>query len=201
MIGVGGGTASGKTTLVDKIAEDVAEGRVAILRQDWYYKDQSHMSMEERLRVNYDHPDAFDTPLLVSHVESLKRGETVEAPTYDFAAYTRASETITVRPSKVIIVEGILVLHFEALRRLMDIKLYVDTDSDIRIIRRLKRDVMERGRTFESVMKQYLKYVRPMHIEFVEPTKYHADLVIPFGAFNSVVISLLSTIVEHKYSR
>jgi len=198
LIGIGGGTASGKTTLVDHIARVVADEQVAILREDWYYKDQSHLSMAERVLTNYDHPDSFDHDMLMDHARALLAGSEVQAPTYDFTQHTRARATVSIQPAKVVILEGILVLHDERLRRMMDIKIFVDTDSDLRILRRLKRDVTERGRTFESVTERYLKDVRPMHAQFVEPTKNHADLVIPFGRFNSVVIGILKTIINDR---
>ena len=199
LIGIGGGTASGKTTLVDHISKVVTPEQVAILREDWYYKDQSSLSMDERVKTNYDHPDSFDHTMLVEHVQTLLGGQAVEAPTYDFTHHTRAKATIRIPEAKVVILEGILVLHDERLRNLMDIKIFVDTDSDLRILRRLKRDITERGRTFESVKERYLKDVRPMHQTYVEPTKAHADLVIPFGRFNTVVIDILTTIIDERY--
>ena len=199
LIGIGGGTASGKSTLVDSIAKVVNPDEVAILREDWYYNDQSHLEFEERLKTNYDHPQSFDNELLYDHVRQLLDGQQVHSPTYDFTRHTRAKATVLVNPAKVIITEGILVLHHANLRDLMDIKIYVDTDSDLRILRRLKRDITERGRTFESVTERYLNYVRPMHRKYVEPTKYYADLVIPFGRFNSVVVQILTTIINERY--
>lgn len=199
LIGIGGGTASGKTTLVDRIAESVSVDEVAILREDWYYKDQSHLTMGERVQTNYDHPDSFDHDLLVEHVEKLLAGESVHSPTYDFTHHTRAKATVAVQSAKVIIIEGILVLYCEALRDLMDIKIFVDTDSDLRILRRLKRDITERGRTFESVQERYLKDVRPMHELFVQPSKSFADLVIPAGGSNMVVIKILMGIINDRH--
>ena len=198
-IGIGGGTASGKTTLVENIRKKVIPEQASFLREDWYYKDQSHLSMEERIETNYDHPNSFDHKQLVEHVKELLSGNPVEAPSYDFTTHTRAKETMRVEVAKVIIVEGILVLHDTRLRDLMDIKIFVDTDSDLRILRRLKRDITERGRTFESVKERYLKDVRPMHEQYVEPTKAFADLVIPFGRFNTVVIDILRTIIDERY--
>jgi uridine kinase len=199
LIGIAGGTASGKSTLVDRIQEAVAPIEVAILRQDWYYRDQSHLAMEARVQTNYDHPDSFDNDLLHDHVDRLLRGEAVEAPTYDFANHNRATVTMAVKPHKVVLVEGIMVLHDRPLRDRMDIKLFVDADPDVRILRRLERDIVERKRTFESVMERYLKDVRPMHLKYVEPSKFHADLIIPSGAFNSVVVEILSTLINNRY--
>lgn len=199
LIGIGGGTASGKTTLVDHIAKTVAHNEVAILREDWYYNQQSHLTMEERIKTNYDHPDSFDHTLLANHLKKLLDGESVDAPTYDFTHHTRAKATVHVESAKVIFIEGILVLYCEALRNLMDIKIFVDTDSDLRILRRLKRDITERGRTFDSVQERYIKDVRPMHQLFVEPSKDHADLVVPFSGFNTVVIQILKTIINERH--
>lgn len=199
LIGIGGGTASGKTTLVDHIAKVVSDEQVSILREDWYYKDQSELSMEDRVKTNYDHPESFDHTMLVEHVKTLLSGQAIEAPTYDFTHHTRAKATIRIPEAKVIILEGILVLHDARLRNLMDIKIFVDTDSDLRILRRLKRDITERGRTFASVQERYLKDVRPMHQQFVEPSKQYADLVIPFGNFNTVVVDILKTIIDERY--
>ena len=199
LIGIGGGTASGKTTLVDHIAESVSVDEVAILREDWYYNDQSELTMDERVLTNYDHPDSFDHDLLVEHVGNLLDGETVFSPTYDFTNHTRGKATTRIKPAKVIIIEGIMVLYYEALRELMDIKIFVDTDSDLRILRRLKRDITERGRTFSSVQERYLKDVRPMHELFVQPSKSFADLVVPFGGFNTVVIEIIKTIINERY--
>lgn len=201
LIGIGGGTASGKTTIVDRIAETVRDGGVAILREDWYYKDQSHLSMDERVKTNYDHPDSFEHDLLLTHVHDLLEGRAVDAPTYDFTQHTRARATVRVEPARVVIVEGIMVLWETRLRELMDIKIFVDTDSDLRILRRLKRDVTERGRTIESVQERYLKHVRPMHLTYVDPSRRFADLVIPYGGFNSVIVEILSTIIRDRHSR
>lgn len=196
MIGIAGGSASGKSTLVNTIAKTVADGRVAILRQDWYYRDQSDKEIEERARTNYDHPDAFDNDLLVEHVEALMRGETVYCPTWDYVNHVRAKATVKVEPRRVVIVEGILVLEDDQLRDTMDLKIFVDTDPDIRLIRRIQRDTTVRGRTFESVTEQYLRDVRPMHEKYVEPCKAKADLVIPHGGYNSVVIQILTTLID-----
>ncbi len=198
VIGVAGGTASGKTTLVDQIAHFSGEARVAILRQDSYYKCQDHLSIEERTRTNYDHPDALDNALLVEHIRQLVAGNAVEVPSYDFRHHTRSPLTVRVEPRKVVLVEGILVLEHAPLRELMDLKIFVDADHDLRLLRRLRRDVEERGRTFDSVMRQYLENVRPMHQRFIEPSRQHADLVVPNGGLNPVVIGLLSSLVEMR---
>lgn len=162
-----------------------------MIQQDMYYKDQSHLSMEERVKTNYDHPMAFDNDLLVEHLQKLIKGEAIEKPRYDFTVHNRAEDTTTVEPREIIIVEGILILEDERIRDLLDIKVYVDTDADIRILRRLVRDIDERGRTVESVIDQYLKMVRPMHMEFTEPTKRYADIIIPEGGHNYVAIDIL----------
>lgn len=167
-----------------------------VIEQDYYYKDQSHLPFEERLKTNYDHPLAFDNDLLISHIENLLEYKAVEKPVYDYARHTRSAETIRMEPKDVIILEGILVLEDERLRDLMDIKLFVDTDADLRIIRRMIRDIKERGRTFESVVDQYLNIVRPMHNQFIEPTKRYADIIIPEGGQNHVAIDLMVTKIQ-----
>lgn len=196
VIGIAGGSCSGKTSVTRAIYDVFREESVVVIEQDFYYKDQSHMTFEERLETNYDHPHAFDTDLLISHIESLLQYKSVEKPVYDYVAHTRAAEVIQVEPKDVIIVEGILVLEDERLRDLMDIKLFVDTDSDLRIIRRLQRDIIERGRTVDSVIDQYLSAVRPMHNMFIEPTKRHADVIIPEGGGNDVAIDLMVTKIK-----
>lgn len=193
VIGVTGGSGSGKTSVSKAIWESFSEVSILLLEQDFYYKDQSHMPFEERLKTNYDHPFAFDNDRFISDLEALIRRERVEQPVYDYANHTRSSETIMREPKDVIIVEGILILNDERLRDLMDIKLYVDTDDDIRIIRRIKRDIEERGRSLDSVIKQYLEVVKPMHHQFVEPTKKYADIIIPEGGKNQVAIDLMTT--------
>ena len=167
-----------------------------VIEQDYYYKDQSHLEFEERLLTNYDHPLAFDTDLLIEHIGKLLDRETIEKPVYDYALHTRSEQKITIEPKDVIILEGILVLEDERLRDLMDIKLFVDTDADLRIIRRLMRDINERGRTIESVIEQYLSVVRPMHNQFIEPTKRYADIIIPEGGHNEVAIDLMVTKIK-----
>jgi len=192
VIGVAGGTASGKTTVVEAILERVGRARIAHIQHDSYYKDLSHLLIEERRMYNFDHPDALDTKLLVEHLTELRRSQSVAVPTYDFATYVRLPETRTVHPCLVVIVEGILILAEPQLRDLIDLKLYVDTDADLRLIRRLKRDISERGRTVESVIEQYLATVRPMHLEFVEPSKRYADVIIPLGGHNVAALELVT---------
>lgn len=202
VIGIAGGSCSGKTTVTREIYEVFRNHSVVVIEQDYYYKDQSHMTFEERLQTNYDHPLAFDTDLLIEHVKKLIERKPIQKPVYDYVQHTRAEEVIDVEPKDVIIVEGILVLEDERLRDLMDIKLFVDTDSDIRIIRRIQRDIHERGRTIESVIQQYTSAVRPMHNMFIEPTKRYADVIIPEGGGNNVAIDLMvtkiKTILESK---
>lgn len=191
VIGVSGGTGSGKTTVVQVILERVGAERIAYIQHDSYYRDQSHLPPAERARVNFDHPDALETELLVEHVRHLLAGQAVEVPVYDFTTHTRTERTHHVEPQRVILVEGILIFAEPALRDLMDVKIYVDTDADIRFIRRVQRDIAERGRTMKSVIEQYLTTVRPMHLEFVEPSKRYADVIIPEGGFNVVALDMV----------
>jgi len=191
IIGIAGGSGSGKTTLASSILEAIGEDRIALLPHDAYYRDQSYKTFEERLSVNYDHPDSLETELLIKHIQSLKRGEAVDMPVYDFKQHTRASTTVHIQPKPIILVEGILIFVEPKLRNQCSMKLYVDTDQDICFIRRLLRDVTERGRTVESVIDQYLKTVRPSFIEFVEPTKRFADVIIPEGGMNTVASDMV----------
>ncbi len=191
VIGIGGGTGSGKTTIADRILERVGTTDVTVIKQDAYYKSRDDLSVEEREKINFDHPDAFDTELLIDQLSKLKNGHPVQAPIYDFKIHLRKKETITELPKKIILLEGILIYENERLRKLMDIKIFVDTDADIRILRRITRDMRERGRTFQSVYDQYIKTVRPMHIEFVEPSKKYADIIIPEGGFNDIAIDMV----------
>jgi len=192
IIGVAGGTGSGKTTVAMRILERVGAEHIAYIPHDAYYRDLSHLPPAQRTQVNFDHPDSLETELLIKHLRQLRAGRPVNIPVYDFTTHTRASRTRQVGPASVILVEGILVFAEAALRELFDVKLYVDTDADIRIIRRLQRDVQERGRTLESVIQQYLTTVRPMHLEFVEPSKRYADVIIPEGGFNEVAIEMVA---------
>ncbi|WP_101844370.1 uridine kinase [Halobacillus sp. Marseille-P3879] len=196
VIGVAGGTGSGKTSVTRSIIQRFTDKTILMVEQDYYYKDQSHLPLEERLKTNYDHPLAFDNDLLIEHLEQLIDEKTVEKPVYDYKIHTRSDETIHVEPKEVIIVEGILVLEDERLRDLMDIKVFVDTDADVRIIRRMMRDINERGRTLDSVIDQYINVVRPMHLQFVEPTKRYADIIIPEGGQNHVAIDLMATKIQ-----
>ena len=191
LIGITGGTGSGKSSIADTIYSSFSNECIAMIQQDMYYKDQSKLSMEERVKTNYDHPKAFDNELLISHLNDLINGIAIDKPIYDFSKHTRSHETVRVEPREIIIVEGILVLENKELRDLLDIKVYVDTDADIRILRRLVRDINERGRTVESVINQYLEIVRPMHMEFIEPTKRYADIIVPEGGQNKVAIDIL----------
>lgn len=191
LIGITGGTGSGKSSIADSIYSSFSDECIAMIQQDMYYKDQSHLSMEERVLTNYDHPNAFDNDLIIEHLKCLLNGDSIDKPIYDFANHTRAKETVRVESKRIIIVEGILVLENKELRDLLDIKVYVDTDADIRILRRLVRDINERGRTVESVINQYLDIVRPMHMQFTEPSKRYADIIVPEGGQNKVAIDIL----------
>lgn len=191
VIGICGGTGSGKTTIASRIIGALPEGSVQILQQDHYYKDFPDLPLDERARQNFDHPDSIDTPLLVRHVRALREGQAIDRPVYDFTQHRRKSETLRMEPRTALILEGILIFENAALRELMDIKIFVDTDADLRFIRRLGRDIRERGRTVESVIQQYLSTVRPMHLEFVEASKRYADVIIPEGGYNEVGIDLV----------
>jgi uridine kinase len=196
IIGVAGGTASGKTTVSEAILDRVGRDRIAYIQHDSYYRDLSHLPLEERREMNFDHPHALETELLVSHLEQLQAGRPIEVPTYDFATYQRRGAPRHLEPSRVILVEGILIFADRELREMMDIKLYVDTDADLRLIRRLQRDIQERGRTLETVIQQYLTTVRPMHLEFVEPSKRYADVIIPAGGFNKTAVEMIVARIE-----
>ncbi|NME83439.1 uridine kinase [Clostridium sp. SM-530-WT-3G] len=201
IIGIAGGSGSGKTTIAQKI-KDVFGEEVVILCHDYYYKANNQIPLEERKKLNYDHPDSFDTDLLIEQLISLKQGKSINHPVYSFVEHTRLEETVEVKPAKVIIVEGILIFENKQLCDLMDIKVFVDTDADVRIIRRLLRDVKERGRDLDSVVTQYLGTVKPMHEEFVDPSKKRADIIIPEGGANNVALNMLlekikNFIVEH----
>ena len=191
VIGVAGGTGSGKSTLVKRLQDAFKNDDVATLCHDYYYKAHPDLSYEERTKLNYDHPQAFDTDMMVEHIRALKNNVPIERPVYSFVEHNRTSETVAVKPSKVIIIDGILIFENKELRDLMDIKVYVDTDADIRLARRILRDVRDRGRSMESVITQYTSTVKPMHEEFVEPSKRYADVIIPEGGFNSVAVSML----------
>lgn len=196
VIGVTGGSGSGKTSVSRAILNALPNHSILLFEQDSYYKDQSHLSFEERLGTNYDHPLAFDTDLLIEHLKDLMHYKSIQKPVYDYEAHTRSEEVVHQDPKEVIILEGILILEDERLRDLMDIKVYVDTEDDIRIIRRIKRDIEDRGRSLDSVIDQYLSVVKPMHSQFIEPTKKYADIIIPEGGKNQVAIDLLTTKVR-----
>lgn len=191
VIGIAGGTGSGKTTLINRIKKEF-NNEITILSHDFYYRENSHLPFEEREKLNYDHPNSFETPLMVEHIKQLKKGKPIERPVYDFVIHNRRSETVTVEPAKVIIVEGILIFDNKELLDLFDIKVFIDTDADVRIIRRILRDVRERGRSLDSVINQYLTTVKLMHEEFVEPSKKNADIIIPEGGYNIVALQMLS---------
>jgi uridine kinase len=201
VIGVAGGSGSGKTTVVRRIVESIGDGQVVVLEHDRYYRDRNDLRLEERAALNYDHPDSLETDLLVQHVEALRDGRGVEVPRYDFARYVRHASAEAIEPRRAIIVEGILIYTDAALRRLMDVKVFVDTDDDTRFIRRLQRDISERGRTVQSVIDQYLSTVKPMHLEFVEPSKRYADIIIPQGGHNAVAIDMLMTLIRGLTAR
>ena len=196
VIGVAGGSGSGKTTVVRQIIESIGDGQVTVLEHDRYYRDRNDLRLEERAALNYDHPDSLETDLLVRHLHELRTGRPVEVPEYDFARHARQAATSTALPRRTIIVEGILIFADAALRSLMDVKVFVDADDDTRFIRRLQRDIAERGRTVSSVIEQYLGTVKPMHLEFVEPSKRYADIIIPLGGHNTVAIDMMLSLVR-----
>jgi uridine kinase len=192
VIGVAGGTGSGKTTVANEVLQRVGAEHITYIPHDAYYRDLSHLPPDQRSQVNFDHPDALETKLLIEHLQELRAGRAVEIPVYDFTTHTRTQQTRRVEPGPVVLVEGILVFSESELRTLFDVRLYVDTDADVRFIRRLRRDIEERGRSVESVCEQYLSTVRPMHLEFVEPSKRYADVIIPEGGFNEVAIEMVA---------
>lgn len=201
VIGVAGGSGSGKTTVVRRIVESLGDDEVTVLEHDRYYRDRNDLRLEERAALNYDHPDSLETDLLVRHVMALRDGQPVEVPVYDFARHARQPMTVTAMPRRAIIVEGILIYADSALRNLLDVKVFVDADDDTRFIRRLQRDLSERGRTVQSVIEQYLGTVKPMHLEFVEPSKRYADIIIPLGGYNTVAIDMLLTLIRSLAGR
>jgi uridine kinase len=196
VIGVAGGSGSGKTTVVRRIVESLGNDQVTVLEHDRYYRDRSDLRLEERAAMNYDHPDSLETDLMVRHLQALRSGSAVEVPVYDFARYARVAATDLAQPRRAIIVEGILIFTDAPLRSLLDVKVFVDADDDIRFIRRLRRDVAERGRTMDSVVEQYLNTVKPMHLDFVEPSKRYADIIVPQGGHNTVAIDMLLTLIR-----
>ena len=201
VIGVAGGSGSGKTTVVRRIVESLGDDQVSLLEHDKYYRDRGDLRLEERAALNYDHPDSLETDLLVRHINDLRGGRPVDVPNYDFARFARESDTTRIPPRRAIIVEGILIFTDSELRRLMDVKVFVDADDDTRFIRRLQRDLSERGRTVQSVIDQYLGTVKPMHLEFVEPSKRYADVIIPLGGHNTVAIDMLLTLIRSLAAR
>ncbi|KPL82962.1 uridine kinase [Thermanaerothrix daxensis] len=196
VIGIAGGSGSGKTTVANVILERVGRDRIAYLPHDAYYRDLTDLPPNQRAEINFDHPDSLETSLLIEHIQRLKQWQPIDLPVYDFTTHTRTSRTIRVEPKRVIIVEGILIFAEPALRALFDVKIFVDTDPDIRFIRRLQRDITERGRTTESVIKQYLSTVRPMHLDFVEPSKRYADVIIPEGGMNTVALDMVISRIQ-----
>lgn len=201
VIGVAGGSGSGKTTVVRQIVDSLGPDEVVVLEHDRYYRDRNDLRLEERASLNYDHPDSLETDLLVQHVHALRNGETVDVPQYDFARHARQASREAIAPRPAIIVEGILIFTDAELRRLMDVKVFVDTDADTRFIRRLQRDITDRGRTVQSVIDQYLGTVKPMHLDFVEPSKRYADIIVPQGGHNTVAIDMLLTLVRGLRAR
>jgi len=196
VIGIAGGSGSGKTTVAQEILQRVGPERIAFLQHDSYYKNLAGLPPTQRVEINFDHPHSLETELLIQHIASLRDGKAVEVPIYDFSTHSRTGQTFTVQPRRVILVEGILIFTEATLREMFDVKIFVDTDSDIRFIRRLERDLAERGRTTESVIKQYQSTVRPMHMEFVEPSKRYADIIIPEGGHNSAALDMVTARVE-----
>lgn len=200
VIGIAGGTGSGKSTMIRKIKEEFSD-EITIISHDFYYKQHDNIPFEERKQLNYDHPNAFDTDLMISHINSLKNWEAIKRPVYDFTIHNRVDETVEVKPAKVVIVEGILIFENKELLDLFDIKVFIDTDADVRIIRRILRDVRERGRTLDSVVSQYLTTVKMMHEQFVEPSKKYADIIVPEGGYNVVALEMLNEKIHALLAR
>ncbi|MDB4908645.1 MAG: Uridine kinase [Gemmatimonadetes bacterium] len=198
IIGIAGGSGSGKSTVARRVAEAIATDSVAFIDMDAYYNDYSHLPFEERRRINWDHPDAFDWDFLVSQLGALVNGEAIEKPSYDFVHHTRAAETRTVQPAKVVVVDGILLFVDPRLRELCDVKVFVDADADIRLIRRIRRDMRKRGRPLEEILEQYLTTVQPMHLQFVEPSKRYADVIVPRGGHNAVAIEMIVAKIQRR---
>lgn len=198
IIGVAGGSGSGKTTVVRHIIDTIGEDKILLIQHDSYYRDLKHLSFEERTKQNFDHPSSLETELMIRHLKALTEGYQVEIPIYDFTRHIRKDETRLVDPKKIILVDGILIFTEKELRELMDIKLYVDTDDDIRLLRRIQRDIVERDRELENVLTQYEQHVRPMHLEFVEPTKRYADIIIPRGGENEVALDMVNALIQDR---
>lgn len=201
IIGIAGGTGSGKTTVAKNIFESFPENEIVLISQDSYYKDSSHVPVEERQNINFDHPNAFDWELLSKHISMLKKGKAIEQPIYSYLTCTRQEETVHTEPKEVIIIEGILTLSDKKLRSLMDLKLFVDAEADERLIRVIQRDVVERGRTAEAVMDRYMEVLKPMHLEFIEPSKRYADLIIPQGGHNQKAIEIIQLYIEKRLGK
>ena len=198
VIGIAGGTGSGKSTVARKVAESLTMASVAFLDMDAYYRNFAHLPMAERKRVNWDHPEAFDVDLLVAHLDRLLAGEAIEKPTYDFVDHVRGGETVGVQPADVVVIDGILLFVDERVRERCDVKVSVDADADVRLIRRLRRDIEHRGRPFDEILEQYLTSVRPMHLQFVEPSKRYADVIVPRGGHNTVAIEMIVAKIQHR---
>lgn len=198
ILGVAGGSGSGKTTVVENIVAGIGREKILLIEHDSYYRDLSHLPIEDRKKQNFDHPSSLETELMIRHLSALRSGYKVDIPVYDFVAHTRTEETIAASPKSIILIDGILIFSEPKLRNLMDIKLFVDTDDDVRLLRRLKRDILERGRDFNGVLNQYENFVRPMHLEFVEPSKRYADIIIPRGGENRVALEMVSALIKGK---
>ncbi|MEP5255183.1 MULTISPECIES: uridine kinase [Winogradskyella] len=198
IIGIAGGTGCGKTTVVNTILNELPEGEVGVISQDSYYKDTSHLSFEERVKINFDHPRSIDFDLLKEHLEDLKKGKSIDQPVYSFVKHNRTGDVIVTRPRKVMIVEGILILSHSEIRDLFDIKIYVHADSDERLIRRLRRDITERGRDINEVLQRYQSTLKPMHQQFIEPMKEYADIIIPNNKYNTVAVDIVKTIINER---
>ena len=198
IIGVAGGSGSGKTTVVNNIIENIGKERVLLIQHDSYYRDLSHLPFKDRTKQNFDHPASLETELMIRHLDALRNGYQVDIPVYDFVKHTRSEKTITALPQKIILVDGILIFSEPKLRKLMDIKIFVDTDGDVRLLRRLQRDISERGRDLDGVLNQYEKFVRPMHLEFVEPSKRYADIIIPRGGENLIALEMVTALINGK---
>jgi uridine kinase len=198
ILGVAGGSGSGKTTVVENIVAGIGEEKMLIIEHDSYYRDLSHLPLDDRKKQNFDHPSSLETELMIRHLSALRTGYKVEIPVYDFVAHTRTEKTIPASPKKIILIDGILIFTEPKLRNLMDIKLFVDTDDDVRLLRRLRRDILERGRNFDGVLNQYENFVRPMHLEFVEPSKRYADIIIPRGGENRVALEMVTALINGK---
>ena len=201
IIGVAGGSGSGKTTVVHHIFDSIGEENILLLQHDYYYRDLKHLPFEERANQNFDHPASLETELMIRHIKALKEGYQVEVPIYDFTRHIRKEETNLVQPKEVILIDGILIFNEKELRDEMDIMLYVDTDDDIRLLRRIQRDIVERDRSLENVINQYEKHVRPMHLEFVEPSKRYADIIIPRGGENKIALDMVNAVIQDRLNK